>query len=89
MVYRNLSLNQFTGVFDGGVRTSGHMNVSMINNNISAVINLPSAFIDPSYVLHLSHMLFHIYGPLYYLRVLYCTVLYRLLRYTIVADEYI
>lgn len=43
----NLSLNQFTGVFDGGVRTSGRVNVSMINNNISAVINLPSAFIDP------------------------------------------
>ncbi|KAG0605155.1 hypothetical protein M758_9G035800 [Ceratodon purpureus] len=43
----NLSLNQFTGVFDGGMRTSGHVNAYMINNNITAVINLPSPFIDP------------------------------------------
>jgi hypothetical protein len=52
--YRNLSLNQFTGVLDGSLRASGHVNVFLINNNISAVANLPNPFIDPKYVLHSS-----------------------------------
>ncbi|KAG0588013.1 hypothetical protein KC19_2G208700 [Ceratodon purpureus] len=43
----NLSFNQFTGVLDGNVRASGHVNVFLVNNNISAVANLPNPFIDP------------------------------------------
>nr|PNR51213.1 hypothetical protein PHYPA_010399 [Physcomitrium patens] len=43
----NLSFNQLTGVLDGGVRTFGHVNIFLIKNNISAVVNLPSPFINP------------------------------------------
>ena len=63
LLYRNLSLNQFTGVFDGGMRTSGHVNAYMINNNITAVINLPSPFIDPKYVLHFAFIQFKFMTP--------------------------
>lgn len=51
LYYRSLSLNQFSGVLDGGGRTSGHVHVELINNNISEVTNFPNPFIDPKYVL--------------------------------------
>lgn len=43
----NLSANRFAGVLDGGLRASGRVDIYLVNNNISSIINFPSPFIDP------------------------------------------
>jgi hypothetical protein len=49
-----LSYNQFSGVLDGNLRNSGHVDVLLNYNNISVVANLPSPFLNPVYGIELN-----------------------------------